>query len=72
MYVCIPLLLNKSIINFVQETERRVRETQDRERSNLNKVILEERKWYCGFISAFSKSLVSTVQWTQLPNLSHF
>ena len=44
----------------VQETERRIQETQERERMNLNKVILEERKWYCGFVAAFSKSLVSS------------
>ena len=43
----------------MQETERRIQETQERERMNLNKVILEERKWYCGFVAAFSKSLVS-------------
>ena len=43
----------------MQETDRRIKETQDRERVNLNKVILEERKWYCGFVAAFSKSLVS-------------
>ena len=46
----------------MQETERRIQETQERERMNLNKVILEEKKWYCGFVAAFSKSLVSSLR----------
>ena len=54
-------LLTREMRKFLQETERKIKETQDRERSNLNKVILEERKWYCGFVAAFSKSLVSAV-----------
>ena len=43
-----------------------MKETQDKERFNLNKVILEERKWYCGFIAAYSKSLVSQPSGTRL------
>ena len=42
-----------------QEADRRIKETEERERKNLSRVLLEERSWFCGFITAFGKVLVS-------------
>ena len=46
-------------ISHPQETDRRIKETEERERRNLSRVLLEERSWFCGFITAFGKVLVS-------------
>jgi hypothetical protein len=42
----------------VQDVSRLVVEMEERERQNISKVLLEERRWYSGFVAGFSKSLV--------------
>ena len=56
--LCLPLSLPPSL-SLSQETDRYLKETEDRERKNLNRVLLEERSWFCGFVNAFSRVLVS-------------
>lgn len=36
-------------------------EAEEREKDNLGKVLLEERRWYSGFVAGFSKPLVSLI-----------
>ena len=51
-----PLPLSPSLS---QETDRYLKETEERERKNLNRVLLEERSWFCGFVTAYTRVLVS-------------
>ena len=47
------------LVYILQEVNRLIMEMEVRERENLNNVLLEERRWYSGFVAGFSKSLVS-------------
>lgn len=42
-----------------QMLDRRIKDSEERERHCLGRVLMEERTWYCGFVLAFSKIVVS-------------
>jgi len=46
-----------NILSDPQERARYIRDTEEREKQHLTNAMLEERKWYCGFVAAYSKSL---------------
>jgi hypothetical protein len=50
--------LHQQLEHYHHETDRHLKETEDREKRNLNRVLLEERSWFCGFVNAFTRVLV--------------
>lgn len=52
--------LQQQLGQYQAEVDRRVRDTEERERRSLSRALLEERSWFCGFINAFSRVAVST------------
>ncbi|CAI8009235.1 Protein MTSS 1 [Geodia barretti] len=49
--------LHQQLEHYHHETDRHLKETEDREKRNLNRVLLEERSWFCGFVNAFTRVL---------------